>query len=1057
MFSHKKLLARVHFFPLVVSLIFGPTLAVIPVFVPLAEAAQATLEPNASGFQANLLNQNLNSINNWDSANDSNGDTSFVRYGAAWATDLYNLSDPISPSGTINSVIVYIEARAVHSNIQQTGVRPAIRTGSTTYNGTEKTLTTNYAVYSDTWVTNPQTSSAWTWTDINNLQAGVSLRNSKLSGNPADIESRATHVWVVVNYSTSTATSTAVSSSTNPSTYGSSVIFTATVTGSSPTGSVEFFDGAASLGSAALSGGTGNFSTSALTAGSHSITAVYSGDGGNAGSTSPVLTQVVNKAPLTVTADNFSRAFGAANPTFTASYSGFVNSEVLGTSGVSGAPSLTTTATPTSPVSGSPYVITAGTGSLASSNYSFVFVNGQLTVTSVSTSTSTVLSAPNASIVGDPVTLTGSVSGGFSPTGDVQFLSGSVVIGTGSLTGGNASISVIFTAVGNYQLTAHYLGDGNNDPSTSGMGTLQVVNKASPVTSTVLNAPSTSIVGNAVTLTGNVNGGFNPTGTVEFLSGSVLLGTGSLTAGSASLSHTFTVVGSYTLTAHYLGDASNNPSSSTGTVMQVVNKASPVTSTVLNAPSTSIVGNAVTLTGNVNGGFNPTGTVEFLSGSTLLGSATLSGGSASITFTFTTVGHYNLTAHYLGDASNNDSASASAALQVVNKAASSTSTAIGVPNSSIVGDLVLFTATVSGGYLPTGTVNFLEGAVVLGSGALLAGSATFSTAALSVGNHPIHAEYLGDASNLGSSSPSAIIQVVDKFPSSTALSVSTNLSYVGDSVTLTAVVTGFFPTGTVTFRDNGIDIGTVTLSNESGSLVVSSLTIGAHSFDAAYSGDVSNVSSTSNVRSHIVSLAPPPTGGSHGHNVSAFSNVVHFVLANASGGGGSGRGGQTVAPGAFGGAGDNVILPNQRALLCVLQRSIAPRSDSSLIIWIAHYMSPFFSLKPEVILQALEDSALCSGTSASALSAPVNITSAQQIMPVDSKGIPLSTNPIWNACIRHNISISANDLTPLSCGRYHQGRFWTHPDSLITFKWSNRIKNQLDAVDKQPLLVLQVR
>jgi hypothetical protein len=89
----------------------------------------------------------------------------------------------------------------------------------------------------------------------------------------------------------------------------------------------------------------------------------------------------VNKAPLTVTADNKSREYGAANPTFTASYSGFKNGQTLATSGVTGSPSLTTTATPTSSVAGSPYAITAALGTLASGNYSFTtFVDGKLSV-----------------------------------------------------------------------------------------------------------------------------------------------------------------------------------------------------------------------------------------------------------------------------------------------------------------------------------------------------------------------------------------------------------------------------------------------------------------------------------------------------------------------------------------------------------------------------------------------------------------------------------------------------------------------------------------------------
>ena len=87
----------------------------------------------------------------------------------------------------------------------------------------------------------------------------------------------------------------------------------------------------------------------------------------------------VTKAPLTVTADNKSRTYGAANPALTATITGFVNGETLGTSGVTGAPSCSTPATSTSPAGS--YAITCIQGTLAAANYSFgPFVAGTLSV-----------------------------------------------------------------------------------------------------------------------------------------------------------------------------------------------------------------------------------------------------------------------------------------------------------------------------------------------------------------------------------------------------------------------------------------------------------------------------------------------------------------------------------------------------------------------------------------------------------------------------------------------------------------------------------------------------
>ena len=103
-------------------------------------------------------------------------------------------------------------------------------------------------------------------------------------------------------------TTTGVSSSLNPSTSGQSVTFTATVSDTSggvPTGTVEFYDGSTDLGPGSALSGSGNsatstLTTSTLTAGSHSISAVYTPTGDFAGS-SGSLTQTVNTPPATAT------------------------------------------------------------------------------------------------------------------------------------------------------------------------------------------------------------------------------------------------------------------------------------------------------------------------------------------------------------------------------------------------------------------------------------------------------------------------------------------------------------------------------------------------------------------------------------------------------------------------------------------------------------------------------------------------------------------------------------------------------------------------------------
>ena len=93
------------------------------------------------------------------------------------------------------------------------------------------------------------------------------------------------------------ASSTFVISSLNPSTFGQSVTFTATVISSygTPTGTVTFKDGSTTLGTGKLSSSQAKFTTSSLSVGTHSITAVYGGSTNFSGSTSSVLSQVVNQ------------------------------------------------------------------------------------------------------------------------------------------------------------------------------------------------------------------------------------------------------------------------------------------------------------------------------------------------------------------------------------------------------------------------------------------------------------------------------------------------------------------------------------------------------------------------------------------------------------------------------------------------------------------------------------------------------------------------------------------------------------------------------------------
>ncbi len=118
---------------------------------------------------------------------------------------------------------------------------------------------------------------------------------------------------LTVNQATTT---TALTSDVNPSTLGQTVTFTATVTsaGGTPTGAVNFKEGASTLGSGTLNGsGVATFSTSTLAGGSHDITAEYVGDTNFGGSTSDTLTQQVDAPAFSI--DNVTLAEGNSGTT----------------------------------------------------------------------------------------------------------------------------------------------------------------------------------------------------------------------------------------------------------------------------------------------------------------------------------------------------------------------------------------------------------------------------------------------------------------------------------------------------------------------------------------------------------------------------------------------------------------------------------------------------------------------------------------------------------------------------------------------------------------------
>ena len=254
-------------------------------------------------------------------------------------------------------------------------------------------------------------------------------------------------------------------------------------------------------------GGTLNMSTNATASspvGSYTITA-----GGLTSSNYAITfvngTLTVTKAVLTITADNKSRIYNSANPPLTFTPSGFVNGDTAATA-FTGAPALTTTALTNSNVG--MYPITATIGTLSSTNYSFVFVAGALTVNQAPTTTVTDSQYLANNLAGTlTATLLDTSSlpiGGRSLTLTLGAGTGAQICSATTDTTGKAScqINSVLQPLGPGIVSGAFAGDQNYLASASSAPTLIFAYPAGPAGGDFVIGDLNAKVGNQVTFWG---------------------------------------------------------------------------------------------------------------------------------------------------------------------------------------------------------------------------------------------------------------------------------------------------------------------------------------------------------------------------------------------------------------------------------------------------------------------------------------------------------------------------------------------------------------------------
>jgi uncharacterized repeat protein (TIGR01451 family) len=428
--------------------------------------------------------------------------------------------------------------------------------------------------------------------------------------------------------------------------------------------------------------------------------------GGNYALTYVPANLTINHAVLTITANDKSRNYGENNPVFDASYSGFVNGETLATSGVSGVPSLTTTATATSPIG--TYPITASIGTLTSLNYSFVFANGTLTISGRAI-TVTADAKTKVYNTAEPA-LTYKITSGSLASGDS--FTGNLTRAPGENVGSYAIQQGTLALNGNYALTFNgasftitkadqtitFGALSNKKFGDPAFNVAATATSGLPVTFSVASGPAT-IVGTLVTVTGS---------------------------------------GGVTIRAEQPGNENYNAamavdqSFTVGKADQTISFA-PLSNKTFGDPPVKM-------------------TVTASSGLPVSCDVTSGPGSMTTYYRVVISGAGTITVRATQDGNENYNAASPVEQSFVVGKANTVTGVTSTPNPSMLGDPVEFTATMSSAASGmTGTVQFRDKGANMGDPQPVTGNtATLKVSSLTTGEHEITAEYSGDNNFFGS-------------------------------------------------------------------------------------------------------------------------------------------------------------------------------------------------------------------------------------------------------------------------------------------------------------------
>jgi hypothetical protein len=680
----------------------------------------------------------------------------------------------------------------------------------------------------------------------------------------------------------------------SPSIYGATRTITTTVTPTTATGTVSFFEGATALCSnVALTtvapktaACTIAANSTAGTAGAHTYTTLYSGDGALAGQSGNVA-HTVNQATSATTVVSSAATVNTGQPiTLTATVTPNTTTGNVefkdGTTVLCASQALTGTTTKTATCTfntSTTGVRTLSAKYLGDTNHAATVTAGttSVTVNALPASTTSLIASSTTPVAGTNVTLTATVSPNTATTGTVTFKDGATtvcnavaLVGTTAKT---AACTVTAITSGAHSYIATYSGDSGLAPSSN--TALAVTASAVVTATTVVSSVSTVNTGLPITLTATVTPS-GATGNVEFKEGATVLCAAQALTGTATKTAACTfnssTTGVRTYTARYLGDTIYAATVTGGTTTVTVN-ALPVSTTALTATNTApTTGSNITLNatltfpGTVTAA-SVTGTYTFRDGATVICNAvalvtgTATTKTASCPVTAITAGAHSYTATYSGFSGLAGSVNSPALAVTAGAAAQATTTTVTFsPAAPKWNDTITLTATVTPN-TATGNVNFKEGATAKCSNVALANvggnqqASCVIPAGASVGAHTYTADYLGVTGFTASTGNSAAITVGKATPVVAITSNPTAL-VAGTAATLSITVTPTDATGTVNVTENSVVVGNcsnLTLPTVAPKTVSCTFvpTGGAHSYVAAFGGDTNYLTANATLASNV--------------------------------------------------------------------------------------------------------------------------------------------------------------------------------------------------------------